>query len=305
MRQRFTILWLLGIILVTAAGAYLITVSPDFSRGLSAVTTSTLAGVADPITFYCGSGNSIQATFAKSSVALTLSGGTTFSLPQTISGSGVRYESTSTGSDVIFVSRGENAVFSNSASTTDTRYNTCTAAHLTSVSRGGYENYTDQSGTFSFIFPKAFSVSGADIGYSQSWAQGATTTGLELARVDVPQSYESGTNFGNAWFTVGVSSQPSAVATCLVDTSGMSPDTTMRVTINGVSFTKMTFTGAGAGQRYDTTSYRTMHAGMCYAIEYTIHYGVLQNYPKGTVAQFNEQKIDSALNQVAQSFRFL
>ena len=305
MRQGSTILRALVIILSIVASAYLI-MYVGSSRGLNTTATSTSSGATNHVTFYCGSGNSIQAVFATSSVVLMLSDGTTLSLPQTISGSGIRYESNSVGSNVIFVSKGDSATLSNSASTTDMRYTTCITANITSASTAGYENYTDRSSTFSFIFPKDFSVSGTDMGYnSQSWAQGATTTGMELARIDVPQNYESGTNFGNAWFTVGASSNPSAVATCLVNTFDVPTATTTRTIINGVLFTKMTFTGAGAGNRYDTTSYRAIHAGMCYAIEYTIHYGVLQNYPKGAVTQFNEQKIRSALDHVAQSFRFL
>ena len=287
-----------------AASAYLI-IYIGSSRELNTTVTSTSSGAKNHVTFYCGSDNSIQAIFATSSVVLMLSDGTTLLLPQTISGSGIRYESNSVGSNIVFVSKGDSATLFNSASTTDVRYTTCIAAHITSSSTAGYENYTDRSRTFSFTFPKDFSVSGTDMGYSQSWAQGATTTGMELARIDVPRSYELGTNFGNAWFTVGVSSNPSAVATCLVNMFGVPPVTVTRTTINGVLFTKTTFTGAGAGNRYDTTSYRTMRAGMCYAIEYTIHYGVLQNYPKGAVTQFNEQKIQSALDHVAQSFRFL
>lgn len=304
MRQGSIVLWALVIVIIVAAGAYLIIYSNGSSNGLNTMATSTSSSTTGPVTFYCGSGNSIQATFATSSAALMLSDGMTLSLPQTISASGIRYESTSTGNDIVFASEGSSATLSNSASTTDMRYATCTAAHVTPANTFGYENYTDQSGTFSFIFPAVFLVSGTVMGYSQSWSQGATTTGMELAHIDVPQSYEPGTNFGNAWFTVGVSSNPSAIATCLMNTSGMPPATTTQVTINGVSFTKMTFTGAGAGQRYVTTSYRTVHADMCYAIEYTIHYGVLQNYPKGAVTQFNEQKIQSALDQVAQSFQF-
>jgi hypothetical protein len=80
---------------------------------------------------------------------------------------------------------------------------------------------------------------------------------------------------------------------------------TTQVNIGGLPFTKVSFQGAGAGNRYDTTSYRVVRDNQCYAVEYTIHYGVLENYPKGSVKAFDEAKVQSALDEVAQSFQFL
>ena len=41
------------------------------------------------------------------------------------------------------------------------------------------------------------------------------------------------------------------------------------------------------------------------AIEYTIHYANFQNYPKGTVKQFDEASLKAQLDTIAQSFTFL
>ncbi len=291
------LLWLFIIIAVIGLGLYFVYVPTVPSGGLAP------KGV--PVTFYCGNGNTIVAKFATSSVRLALSSGARYVLPQTVSGSGVRYAASTTGTSAfVFTNEGASASLTDTASTTDLRFETCTAAHVVATPASGFESYADQPRTFTFTFPNAFTVSGVPAGYGLSWAENATSTGMELARVDVPQSYEPGTNFGGAWFTVGASSVPAALASCLQGTSGAPGATTTRVTIGSATFTKMHSIGAGAGNRYDTTSYRVIHDHACYAVEYTIHYGILENYPPGAVRPFDEQKVRNALESIAHSFKF-
>jgi hypothetical protein len=134
----------------------------------------------------------------------------------------------------------------------------------------------------------------------------ATTSGMVLAMINVPQSYEAGTNFADAKFTVGTSADPSALATCLTYNPTGGPKTLSATsTVNGTTYTVFQSSDAGAGNFYDTTSYRTVRGSQCYAIEYTIHYGNFQNYPKGSVKQFDETALKSQLDAIAQSFMFL
>jgi hypothetical protein len=77
------------------------------------------------------------------------------------------------------------------------------------------------------------------------------------------------------------------------------------VTINGITFTAFNFAGAGAGNYYETTSYRTLHAGQCYAVEYTVHSGQIANYPASYDLQpFNESKINTVMQAVVGTFKF-
>ncbi len=259
--------------------------------------------VANTVTFYCGNGNTMQGTFAANTLTLTLDNGQRLTLPQVRSGSGIRYESTSTGADLVFIGKGDYGSFTNAASTTDVRYADCTAANVTPTAIAGYEQYENTAKTFAFTFPSAFSVAGIQPGYGPNWSAPATTTGMVLAKVTVPQSFEPGTNFGDAWFTVGVSSVPQAVTDCTKNLEGRQ-STSTPVTINGTTYQKLLFTGVGAGNIYDTTSYRTVKDNECYAIEYTIHYGNIHNYPPGKVSAFNEQKVATVLDAIVQSFRF-
>ncbi len=127
---------------------------------------------------------------------------------------------------------------------------------------------------------------------------------MVLAKIDVPKDFEPGTNFVDAWFTVGTSADPAAVAACLMNLAG-NQSTATPVVLGGTPFTELQFSGAAADNRYDTTSYRTVRDNQCYAVEYTIHYGAFENYPAGAVKEFDEAKVQNALDEVARSFRFL
>lgn len=294
--QNKSILGGLLIVVAIALGAYALSTST--AQEPSAPTAS----VPSAVTFYCGEGNTFNATFATSTVALLFSDGTSLTLPQTRSGSGIRYEATSTGADLLFASKGDWGSFTNSASTTDMRYTTCTAANV-SAETGGRLIYENLGKSFTFTFPANMSVAGIEPGYGPGWTAPATTTGMVLAKVYLPKSFEPGTNFGDAWVTVGTSADAQSVADCTKNLSGAVATTT--ALIGDTTFTKLLFSGAGAGNRYDTTSYRFVKDNQCYAVEYTIHYGVLENYPKGTVKEFDEAKVTAALDEVARSFRFV
>ncbi len=291
-----------GLVIVVIAVLLALYLTYDTSATRSGIVASSTPAV-NAVTFYCGGGNTMRGSFSTSTLALTLGSGESYLLPQVRSGSGIRYESTSTGADLLFVGKGDYGSFTNAASSTDLRYADCTAANVAPASTPGYERYENTGKSFTFTFPSTFSVAGIEPGYGPNWSAPATTTGMVLAKITVPQSYEPGTNFGNAWFTVGVSSDPQAVAECTKNLEGKQ-STSTPVTIGDTTYTRLLFTGVGAGNIYDTTSYRTVKDNMCYAIEYTIHYGNIHNYPPGKVATFNEQKVATALDEVVRSFRF-
>ena len=289
--------WTAVFLILVAAAVYVLVAWRPAQQGAPGAVPSS-------VTFYCGAGNSFKATFATSSATLFFPGGESYTLPQTLSGSGIRYEATTSSANLLFTSEGDTGSFTNSASTTDFRYRTCMAANVAPSNTSGYDTYTNLGKTFTFTFPTNFSAAGTEPGYGPGWSVAATTTGMVLAKIAVPMNFEPGTNFGGAWFTVGTSADPSAVATCLMNPMS-DQSTAAQVMLGGIPFTELKFSGAAAGNRYDTTSYRTVRNNQCYAVEYTIHYGVFENYPAGAVKKFNEVKVQNALDKVARSFRFL
>jgi membrane-bound inhibitor of C-type lysozyme len=252
---------------------------------------------ANSVSFYCASGKTIVATFATSTAALALSDGRALTLPQALSADGGRYEASTT-SDIVFWNKGDDAFITENDTTT---FDRCVAGSV--AAKDGTDTFTDQGATFSFAFPSAFTLSSGEMGYTQGWSYDATSTGLVLAVVSVPQSYEPGTNFGDAKLTLGVSSDPDAVAGCITAAQGEKAAGT--AAIGGTTFSKFTLQDAGAGNRYDIASYRTVRDGQCYALEHMIHFAVLENYPVGQVQAFDEAKVAAALEGVVQSFKFL
>jgi membrane-bound inhibitor of C-type lysozyme len=287
--------FLVVLVLLVVAGVGYFLISHETQKGMSSQD-------ATAVTFYCPDNAVLTTTFKDDSMTLTLPDARSFTLLHTMAGSGTRYEATTTdGTDIVFWSEGDNAFVTENDKST---YTNCTAATVTDSDAPGYATYPNRGKTFRFAFPTNFAVSGSAPGYTPDWSASATASGKVLARIEVPQSYLLGTNFGDAHFTVGTSADPSAVATCTANPSPTaSPSTT--ATINGIEYQKFVWSDAAAGNRYDTTSYRVVRNDLCYAIEYTVHYGNIQNYPAGAVKEFDEKQVQSALDEIAQSFTFL
>jgi membrane-bound inhibitor of C-type lysozyme len=285
----------IGIAVYGASRHYVI---PESSVATSTA-TSTQQASSNNVSFACSAGKTIEADFASNQVTLSLSDGRSFTLPQVMSGSGIRYKNAS--DTIEFDSEGSNAMLTEATSTT---YNNCIAASVGSAGNGT-DSFTDQSKTFSFNYPSSFVLSGGETGYTQDWSQEATTSGLVLAVVSTPDNYQPKTNFGDAKFTVGTSADPQAVSSCTTTTYGSMGSST-QVIINSVPYTKITFSDAGAGNLYQTTSYRTVRNSQCYAVEYTIHSSNIGNYsPDQGITPFDQTSIQNSLESIVQSFKFL
>jgi len=247
------------------------------------------------VTYYCQEGI-IKAEFKKDEVVLNLADSRTVTLPQSVSGSGIRYESGTT----TFLGKGDNANLSEKGNTT---YTNCVAGLETNEQNNNV--FSDTAKTFSFSYPNQFVLSGGDIGYSQDWNVQTTNLGLLLAVVKVPKSFLPQTNFSEAKFTVGTSVDPAAIKDCFKSAGG-SIGTTTEVAINNQKFTRITLADAGAGNFYETTSYRTIYNNQCYAIEYTIHSTNIDNYsPDQGIKEFDKKKIEPLLENIVSSFKFL
>jgi membrane-bound inhibitor of C-type lysozyme len=247
------------------------------------------------VTYYCQEGT-LKAVFEKSEAVVTFPDGHTLSLPQSISADGGRYESGTT----VFWSKGDNAFVTENDKQT---YTNCVTGNQTTT--GDTNTYVDNSKTFSFTYPSEFGLSGGDGSYTADWRVNTESLGLLFAVVQIPKSFMPGTNFGEAKFTVGTSADPDAVKDCLVAQNGEVVKAS-NMTIAGTIFSKIALSDAGAGNFYETTSYRTVRNSQCYAVEYTIHSSNIGNYsPDQGIKVFDEVKITSILEGMAQSFKFL
>lgn len=169
------------------------------------------------------------------------------------------------------------------------------------------ENNT--AGGFSIAYPLDFDTQdNYSAAPSTDWRLNANgTSGIKYFTLTVPRAFEPQTNFADATLTIGASGESAAIAQCLTPVVSGGPTTaTSSVMINGITFTVSTSTGVGAGNYYETTSYRTLHAGKCYAVEYTIHSGQITNYPSSyNLRPFNNQQINSVMQNIVDTFKFM
>jgi membrane-bound inhibitor of C-type lysozyme len=271
------------------------------------------------VTYFCREGQvvadfvmaSSSAAAAGGTVTITLPDGRNLTLAQVASGSGIRYAK----DDMEFSGKGDNAFIMEKGRTI---YSDCVAGSVRSDSASATSpqpkyTFTNQDETFSFTYPKTFTVVGGETGLTQIWRQNTETMGTLLATVVIPRSFQPKTNLSEATFMVGTSADPAAVSSCLkpvngevLDSNVGGTDSSGRIRMNGITFTKIKLGDAAAGSFYDTTSYRTIRDNQCYAIEYTIHSTTLGNYdPSQGISQFDMAKVQNVLEDMVKSFRFL
>ncbi len=167
------------------------------------------------------------------------------------------------------------------------------------------EHFTDKNNVFSFDYHPFFAVSEGGTTPTLDWRVNAGQKGELLASVFANRTFLPKTNFSDAKFTVGRSTDANAIKNCLVENNVNFLDK-KSTTIDGRPFTRLSFTDAGAGNFYTTTSYRGVVDGDCYAIEYTVHSTNIGNYsPDQGIKEFDKSKIENEMEKIVKSFKFL
>ena len=166
-------------------------------------------------------------------------------------------------------------------------------------------NFVDAKNTVSFDYNKSFIAKDDTSAPTINWRQGAKNLGVMISSITIPKSYMPGTNFSDAHLTIGRSSNANEIKSCMT-LAGNGETKDSSTTIDGNAFTKFSLEDAGAGNFYETTSYRGIVDGDCYAIEYTIHSTNIDNYPpEQGIVEFDKAKIQSELEKMVSSVKFL
>jgi hypothetical protein len=161
--------------------------------------------------------------------------------------------------------------------------------------------YNNVTQGITFNYPSNFTLNDKFTS-GDSWSGFSTSTGVKVVEVKSPSDYIRGTNFRDATFDVGYSTNSSDIKNCYVVQNMTSSGNTG---INGATYNKFTLSDAAAGNRYDSTIYRTVHNNRCYSLEYTIHYSNIQNYdPSMNVKEFDENAVKTTLENIVESFKF-
>lgn len=254
------------------------------------------------VTYACNEGQSIDASFYEGAAAVTpatdmpptptgkatvkLSDGREMTLNQTISASGVRYANED--ESFVFWNKGNGAlVLENNV---EKSYIGC--VEVSSVPAGSdlTQVYSSGSYGFSLRLPDAYK---ADESYVYDLAPGQKISGVKFT---IPEALASGTNLSKDTY-ISVEELPQTES-CDADTFLYGKQQTENQTTGDTTYSVASMTGAGAGNRYEETVYAIPGTNPCVALRYFIHYAVLENYPAGTVKEFDKDALISQFDQI-------
>lgn len=158
--------------------------------------------------------------------------------------------------------------------------------------------YENKEFGFALRYPE-----GADVREGNAEGFLSATARNAVVGIFLPQPLFQGTNLGEAAVAVGVSPDPDALAHCATS-SGTGEVDRGTATIGGETFHEFSATGVGAGNIYESTSYRVERRGGCYEIVEMLHSGNIGNYTPGTVKEFDKEKFSKILDALAHTFVF-
>lgn len=168
----------------------------------------------------------------------------------------------------------------------------------------GWITHTNEDPAFSVSYPEAFEFSvGAPAGREAGfWSELSEAGGETFATLTLPGTFMPESNFSEARIMFGASDQAAAVEDCSTYTGNRAE--TEDAQIQDQPFTRIETADAGAGNFYETVSYRIVHNDACFAIEYVIHSTNINNYPEGTVEEFDKEEVVRLLEEVVHTFTF-
>lgn len=179
--------------------------------------------------------------------------------------------------------------------------------YYTNVSE--WQTDTRDDANVSIAYPLDFTPTDIHNERDANWRNtdpGNNALGFTVLTLTVPKPFQPQTNFSEAVFKIGRSTDPKAVQSCTTVSESSGEISSGTKNINGIQFATFKQTGAAAGNIYDGTSYRTVHGGQCYAVEYLIHSTQIANYPaEYHLHPFDEAKVASLLERIVGTFQFL
>jgi len=233
------------------------------------------------------------------SADITLSDGRGMHLLQTISGSGVRYANKD--ESFIFWTKGTGAIVLEDNE--EKVYFNC-EERVRSVAHNGTSTrkYLYDAQGFSIILPRfttppelsrtdSYTV---DESHTYGLIPGESISGVKFT---IPSSLAQGTNLSkDTYLSIErISNAKKCTADMFLEGDRI---TTTIFKENNTTFSVASTTGAAAGNRYEETVYATWGKNMCLAVRYYIHYSVFENYPRGTIQEFNKQAILNTLDTI-------
>jgi len=159
--------------------------------------------------------------------------------------------------------------------------------------------YTDTAGKYRISYPEGYT---AEQYVYQALGPERTINGT---RFIVPPSITSGTNLSQDSY-ISVEPLAGAINSCSAGIylgEGFSHEGF--VDVGAHRYSVASSMEAAAGNRYEERVYATPTDGGCIAVRYFIHYGAIENYPKGAVNNFDRQALLRQFDIIRESLEIL
>ena len=211
------------------------------------------------------------------SAVITLADKTKQNLKQTISADGGRYANTD--ESFVFWSKGNGAMILQNNTQKD--YTGCIAVAPNPTGMNLSQIYANSKDAFSIRLPDGYIPTDT---YLYQLTENKTIPGVKFT---IPEAESTGTNLGgDTYISVEkLASTQACSAEMFLNVPNLKGHT---ITENGTDYSLATSTGAGAGNRYQEAVYAIPVSNPCTAVRYFIHYSVFENYPKGSITEFDE-----------------
>ena len=243
------------------------------------------------VTFACAGDQTIHAVFYSDAVHLDLSDGRNIDLPQTMSGSGIRYANKD--ESFVFWSKGNTAFVTEGADGKETFSDCILLSDLPGT--GDWASFASPSFGFSVRYPRGYTV---DPAYRyQELGPGKEIPGVSFT---IPEAMTKGTNLASDT-RVSVETMPKA-ASC---TAGPYLSSVMgkvrKIKEGGVEYSVAELDDAGAGYLYEEHVYALIGTSPCLAVRYFIHSANIANFDPGTVRAFDEPALLRQFDKIRKS----
>jgi hypothetical protein len=124
---------------------------------------------------------------------------------------------------------------------------------------------------------------------------------IKGTKFTVTASMTTGTNLSSDTY-MSVETLPSAKK-CTADLFLDGTHEAEQVEEGGTTYSIAEASGVGAGNRYEETVYALVGTNPCMAVRYFVHYGVIQNYPEGTIREFDKNALLFEFDMIRRSLR--
>lgn len=282
------VLVVVAILLVAAALLWRKTPEPEPTIPTDTPPVETGEAPTSTAAFACNDDKTVNVSYYDERAVVTLSDGRTLDLPQVVAAEGARYANAD--ESFAFWTNGNGALVLE-----DTQERSYFGCILVRPSAAGLEN-TYQSGIegITVRYPAGYT---ADDAYAyEAFGPSKTIVGTKFT---IAPSVAEGTNLSDDSY-VSVEFIPGATS-CRADLFLPDGPAARSVTDGGTTYSVASSTGAAAGNRYEETVYAIPGTLPCIGIRSMVHYGVLENYPEGTVKAFDTQALISTFDAVRRS----